>query len=279
MASSKKDSPTYIAGFALAVCLVCSLGVSSAAIFLQDRQAENALVDQQKKVLDVADLLKPGARLTNTEVQTLFDERLVPQLINLKSGEPVADVDGVGPADYEPMEAAKKANAKAPENAAKVRFLPEVDKVYYLLDAKGAVKKLILPIEGYGLWGFLYGYLAMEVDGVTISGITYYKHSETPGLGGEVDNPAWKGLWKGKKAFRPDSDEVAISVVKNAAGEYAVDALSGATITSRGVTNMLHFWLGENGFGPFLKKVREEGPPAVVGVDKAPAQGEPKEVP
>ena len=274
-----KDSATYIAGFALGVCLVCSLGVSSAAIFLKARQTENALVDQQKKVLDVAGLLKPDAEPSNAEIQSLFSERMVPQLINLKTGEPVADVDGVSAADYEPNVAAQKAKLTAPANDAKVRFLPEVHKIFYLLDQKGQVKKLILPIDGYGLWGFLFGYLAVETDGETIAGITYYKHMETPGLGGEVDNPNWKGLWKGKKIFREGDDAVAIAVIKNARDEYSVDALSGATITSRGVSNMLSFWLGEHGFGPFLAKVREQGPPAVLGADTpaAPQQGAPAE--
>lgn len=270
-----KDSAKYIAGFALGVCLFCSLGVSSAAILLKERQTENALVDQQKKVLDVAGLIKPGGQLTNAEVQSLFAERMVPQLIDLKTGDPVAEVEGVGPADYDPAETAKKAKMKAPDNAAKVRFLPAVHKVFYLMDSKGQAKKLILPIEGYGLWGFLYGYLAVETDGVTVSGITYYAHAETPGLGGEVDNPSWKGLWKGKKIFKEGEDVVALEVIKNARDEYSVDALAGATITSRGVTNMLEFWLGPDGFGPFLAKVRENGPPAVVGVElNAAGEGE-----
>ncbi len=273
---SKKDSPGYIAGFALGVCLVCSLGVSSAAIFLKARQDENATVARQKKVLDVAGLLLPGQELSNADVQELFDARLIPQLIQLESGEPVADVDGVGPADYEAMKAAKAAGNKAPDNEAKVRFVPEVGNAYYLVDEKNAVKKLILPIEGYGLWGFLYGYLALEADGVTIAGITFYDHGETPGLGGEVDNPNWKGLWKGKKAFAESGSEVAIAVVKNAKGEFEVDSLSGATITSRGVDNMMKFWLGEHGYGPFLANVRENGPPEILGApDRAEAEPEP----
>lgn len=276
---AKKDSPGYIAMFALGICLVCSLGVSSAAIFLKDRQVENATVARQKKVLDVAGLLRPGQELSNAEVQELFEARLVPQLIDLKSGEPVADVDGVGPAEYDAMKAAKAAKNTAPDNAAKVRYLPEVGTAYYLVDQGGAVKKLIIPIEGYGLWGFLFGYLAIEADGVTIAGITYYDHKETPGLGGEVDNPRWKGSWKGKKAYAEGSDEVAIEVVKNASGEHQVDALSGATITSRGVSNMMEFWLGEHGYGPFLANVRENGPPPIIGaeppeaVEDAPAAG------
>lgn len=258
-----KDSPKYIAGFALGVCLVCSLGVSASAILLKDKQVENAKVAQQEKILDVAGLLRPGQDLPNSEVVAMFEERLVPVLVDLKTGELVGEApDGSTPADYNMMKAAKAAGEKL-ENEAKVRFKPTVGQLYYLLDEKQAVKKIILPIEGYGLWGYLFGYIALEADGETIAGITYYKHAETPGLGGEVDNPVWKGSWKGKKAYKPNDPVPAIMTAKNASGEYEVDSLSGATITSRGVTNMMQFWLGENGFGPFLQKVRQSGPPPV----------------
>lgn len=261
---AKKDSPGYIAGFALGVCLVCSLGVSAAAIFLKDKQDENAKVDQQKKILDVAGLIRPGQELPNAEVVSLFEDRLVPVLVDLKTGEVVAETpDGSSPADYDMMKAAKDAGTPPPPNEAKVRFQPTVGKLYYLVDEARQVKKIIVPIQGYGLWGYLFGYLALEADGETISGITYYKHQETPGLGGEVDNPNWKGSWKGKKAYKPGDPLPAIMVAKNASGEFEVDSLSGATITSRGVTNMMQFWLGENGFGPFLQKVRESGPPKI----------------
>ena len=78
----------------------------------------------------------------------------------------------------------------------------------------------------------------------------------------------WKGSWKGKKAYKPGESAPAIDVVKNAAGEYEVDSLSGATITSRGVAHMMHFWLGENAFGTFLQKVLESGPPKVTPSSK-----------
>jgi Na+-transporting NADH:ubiquinone oxidoreductase subunit C len=256
-----KDSPGYIVGFSLGVCLVCSLGVSAAAILLKDKQDVNAKVAQQEKILDVAGLLGPGGKLSATEVQKLFDDRLIPVLVDFETGELVADVDGVSPADFDMMGTAKDANAVADANDAKVRFQPKIGKLFYQVDDKGVVKKLIIPVEGYGLWGFLLGYIALEADGETISGITYYKHAETPGLGGEVDNPKWKSSWKGKKAFAPGKPEVAIQVVKNAGGEFEVDSLSGATITSRGVTNMMAFWLGDRAFGKFLQKVRESGPP------------------
>jgi Na+-transporting NADH:ubiquinone oxidoreductase subunit C len=268
-----KDSPGYIVGFSLGVCLVCSLGVSAAAILLKQKQDVNAEVAQQEKILDVAGLLGPGGKLSAAEVQALFSERLIPVLVDLQTGELVADADGVSPADYDMMDAAKAANVVAEANDAKVRFQPKIGKLFYQVDDKGAVKKLIIPIEGYGLWGFLLGYIALEADGETISGITYYEHKETPGLGGEVDNPKWKGLWKGKKAFAPGKPEVAIQVVKNAGGEFEIDSLSGATITSRGVTNMMQFWLGDRGFGKFLQKVRESGPPQPPGAGGPGAPG------
>jgi Na+-transporting NADH:ubiquinone oxidoreductase subunit C len=265
-----KDSPKYIVGFSLGVCLVCSLGVSSAAILLKDKQDVNEAVAQQEKILDVAGLLGPGGELAAAEVQELFAARLIPVLVDFETGDLVADVDGVSPADFDMMGAAKAANAVADINDAKVRFQPKIGKLYYQVDDKGVVKKLIIPVEGYGLWGFLWGYIALEADGETISGITYYKHKETPGLGGEVDNPKWKAIWKGKKAFAPGKPEVAVQVVKNPTGEFEIDSLSGATITSRGVTYMMQFWLGDRGFGKFLQKVRASGPPQPPGALPAP---------
>lgn len=256
-----KDSAGYIVGFSLGVCLVCSLGVSAAYILLKDKQDVNAVVAQQEKILDVAGLIRPGEDLSTDQVQELYEKRLIPVLVDLQTGEVLADANGVPAADFDMAAAAKEANVIAETNDAKVRFQPAIGKIFYQVDDKGQVKKIIIPIEGYGLWGFLLGYLALEGDGETISGITYYSHKETPGLGGEVDNPKWKGLWKGKKAYKPGSPDVAIEVVKNARGDFQVDSLSGATITSRGVTYMMRFWLGEKGFGKFLQKVRADGPP------------------
>jgi Na+-transporting NADH:ubiquinone oxidoreductase subunit C len=127
----------------------------------------------------------------------------------------------------------------------------------------GKVDMLVLPIFGKGLWGTLFGFLAVSADTTTVRGITYYDHKETPGLGGEVDNPKWKGLWPDRQLYDKDWN-VAIKVIKGHAGDaasdpHSIDGLSGATITSRGVTHMMEFWLGEEGFGPYLKTFREKG--------------------
>jgi Na+-transporting NADH:ubiquinone oxidoreductase subunit C len=135
--------------------------------------------------------------------------------------------------------------------------LPNNALVYHVLK-DGKTDMLILPIEGYGLWSVLYGYLALDDDANTIKGITFYQHAETPGLGGEVDNPKWKaGCGPGRKIY-DDTGKVALSVIKGQAGPaqsapHRVDGLSGATITSNGVTNTIQFWFGPSGFGPYLK--------------------------
>ena len=115
----------------------------------------------------------------------------------------------------------------------------------------GSVDAIILPIQGYGLWGLMYGFISLESDGETVKGIIFYKHNETPGLGGEIQNPQWTATWEGK--------ELPIQIVKGTAGndEHKIDGLSGATLTSNGVDHAVDFWTGENGFGPFLAKVRK----------------------
>ena len=120
--------------------------------------------------------------------------------------------------------------------------------------------KVVIPIHGYGLWSTLYGFLALESDLQTISGITFYEHGETAGLGGEVDNPAWKSQWQGKTLY--EAGEVRLEVLKgtvnpaSADAKYQVDGLSGATLTSRGVNNLISYWMGEDGFGPVLQDIR-----------------------
>ena len=131
----------------------------------------------------------------------------------------------------------------------------------YLHYDDNALNAIILPIRGYGLWGTMKGYLALKPDFKTIIGLEFFDHKETPGLGGEIDNPKWKAIWKDKEVFS-DSGEVVISVIKGSVdkssdqSKYQVDGLSGATITSNGVTNLLSFWLGDMGYGPLIENIK-----------------------
>ena len=132
--------------------------------------------------------------------------------------------------------------------------------MYLTYDENRNLKALVLPVHGYGLWSTMHAFLALETDGNTIIGLNYYEQGETPGLGGEIENPRWKGQFVGKKLTN-DAGELALTILKpgNADPDSAhqVDGLSGATLTANGVQNTFTFWIGENGFGPFLAKVRQ----------------------
>jgi Na+-transporting NADH:ubiquinone oxidoreductase subunit C len=256
-----QTSPLKTILFAGAVCIVCSIFVASSAVALRDRQEENRLLDLRSKVLLVADLAEPRERIAREEINRRFEENLTARVIDLATGEYADEID---PVSFD-QRAATQDPARseiAPSNAAKVSRLPHHALVYQLLDGD-QVQRLILPIQGYGLWSTLYGFIALSADLQTIEGITFYEHGETAGLGGEVDNPNWQALWPGRQAF-DENWQPRIQVIKGVAGSperdpYRVDGLAGATITSRGVTNLVHFWLGEQGFGPYLERFRAEG--------------------
>jgi Na+-transporting NADH:ubiquinone oxidoreductase subunit C len=254
-------SNKYVVAFAAAVCLVCSVVVSVSAVGLRERQDANKILDRQKKVLTVAGLIEEGQAVDPTEVDRLFAENIEARVIDLESGAYDESADAL---TYDQRKALKDPalSRQAPANNAGVQRLPNDALVYLVRDGE-EVSKFVLPIEGKGLWSTLYGFLALGPDTDTIEGIIFYEHGETPGLGGEVDNPSWKGLWVGREAF-DDSWQPAIDVIKGAAGPpesdpYRVDGLSGATITARGVGYLVRFWLGDDGFGPYLSRVRSEG--------------------
>jgi Na+-transporting NADH:ubiquinone oxidoreductase subunit C len=254
-------SSRYIVLFAAAVCGVCSIFVAMSAELLRDRQERNKLIDVQEKVLTLAGMMAEGESLSGEQVEALYAANIKPRVIDLESGRYTPDVD---PASYDQRTASTDPDTSkaAPENAAKVRRLPNHAVVYQVQPDGEAVQAVILPIQGQGLWSTLYGFISLADDANTIEGITFYEHGETPGLGGEVDNPRWKALWKGRKAYDAKGS-VAIEVKKGRAGSpdedpYHVDGLSGATITSRGVSHTLDFWLGEDGFGDYLTLFRQE---------------------
>lgn len=255
----QQHSTGYIIGFMAAVCLVCSVFVAGAAVTLKPMQEANVLLDRQKKVLVVSGLMEEGAGLPAEEVGELYAERVESIAVDLETGNYNEEID---PAEFDQRAAAKDPDRSraAEPNAAKVRRVPETGLVFRVQNEAGELDAIIIPVEGMGLWGMLYGYLALAPDTRTIKGITFYEHKETPGLGGEVDNARWKAKWPGRLAY-DENWNPSIEVVKGAAGSveqdpYSIDGLSGATITSRGVSALVNYWLGDSGFGPYLEKVR-----------------------
>jgi len=132
----------------------------------------------------------------------------------------------------------------------------------YLVKDGARIEQVILPIEGAGLWATMYGFLAVEADGKTARGLQFYEHGETPGLGDAVDKLAWREQWKGKRLYDNDGNPL-IEVVKGPApdgSDYQIDGLAGATLTGRGVSVFVRHWIGEQGYGPYLKSLGEEEP-------------------
>ncbi|MBC8946897.1 Na(+)-translocating NADH-quinone reductase subunit C [Xenorhabdus indica] len=244
---------TFLVVFVL--CLVCSIVVAGSAVGLKAQQQEQKLLDKQRNILDVAGLLKPD--MTTAEIKATYNNRIQPKLLDLKTA---TFEKSAGNFDLNnALRSDETSIALSPEqDLAKIRRRADRAEIYLVKDGDGKTTELVLPVYGSGLWSMMYAFISIDVDGVTSRGITYYSHGETPGLGGEVDNPQWRKQWVGKKLYNLEGAP-ALRIVRGGAGDnpYGVDGLSGATLTSNGVQHMFDFWLGDNGFGPFLKKVRE----------------------
>jgi len=244
------DSLEKTVAVALALCLVCAILVSLATVALRPLQSYNKALDMKRNILDVAGLLQE-----DTDIDEAFKSRIEAKLVDLATGEYVdGNVD-----EYDQRKAAKDPEQSeaipTDKDIASIRVKPKVAKVF-LVKSGDQLQSIILPISGYGLWSTMYGFLALEADGQTVQSINLYDQGETPGLGGEVVNPNWRALWKGKKVYG-ENGEVALSLVKGTVDTsrpdavYRVDGLAGATLTSRGVSRFRRLskqsqikWLG-----------------------------------
>lgn len=121
---------------------------------------------------------------------------------------------------------------------------------------EGNITKYAFPISGKGLWSTIKGFLALEADGETIAGISFYEHGETPGLGGEIEKPWFQDQFAGKQVW--NKGPVEFQIVKGDAGDnpYAVDGISGATMTSRGVQKFLNTDLRK--YDSYFSPIRED---------------------
>ena len=243
------ESITKTIGVAFCVCLICSLVVSFSAVSLRDLQNENKLNDKRIKILQAADIYNP-----DEDIKQQF-LKLETKFVNFETGKLMDTYMDFSLEEYDPILATRDSNlsTKVPtsEDIAVIKNRENIGKIFILRNDDYSINKLILPIRGYGLWGTLYGYISIENDFNTIAGIEFYDHKETPGLGAEVDNPKWKNLWPGKEIYgKVDNND------KDA--QYEIDGLSGATITSRGVTNMITYWFGESGYSKLFKELNYE---------------------
>lgn len=244
------EAPAKVLALAFAVALVCAVLVSTTAVLLRPRQEANQRAERLAGITEMIAAL-PGYGAAKATVE--------PVVVELASGRVASAID---PYKFDPRAAANDAATSvalpAAADAAHIGRRAN-DALVYLVRRGGKLALVILPVYGVGYTSTLYGYLALEPDGETVVGLKFYAQQETPGLGGKIDDPAWRAQWPGKK-LRDDEGALRIGVAKGKAGPdeapYQVDGISGATRTGRGVTNLLRFWLGREGFGPFLERLK-----------------------
>jgi Na+-transporting NADH:ubiquinone oxidoreductase subunit C len=253
-AQFSRDSTRNTLQVAIGVSFVCSILVSTAAIVLRPTQQANEAAYQQAIVLQVAGLYDPAQ-----SVASQF-EAVETRIVNLETGEFV-DMD---PQEFDAEDAANDPSMSiaipAGDDVAGLKRRAIYAPVYLVSDGD-RLSQVILPVRGKGLWSTLYGFLAVEPDGNTVRGLKFYEHAETPGLGDQIDRPSWQAQWEGLE-IADASGQPQIEVVRGIAPEgsnYQVDGLAGATLTGRGVENLVRFWTGQQGFGPFLARLGSEG--------------------
>ncbi|GLX84547.1 Na(+)-translocating NADH-quinone reductase subunit C [Thalassotalea loyana] len=254
--SSNKETFGKTVGFVLAVCLVCALLVSFAAVQLKPLQQANKLLDQQTKILTAAGLIEKA----DGDIVGTYNKYVEAKMIDLNTGE---FIDG-NPELFDERRNSRDAekSSKPKNDIAGINRRSHDAVIYLVSNDAGKVETVVFPMVGSGLWDLMYAFVGVEADLNTIKNVIYTAEmKETPGLGAEVLNPKWIALWPGKKIF-DNQDMVRVELVKggvkagNPNEAYQVDGLSGATLTANGVTNTFAFWFGEEGYLPFIKKNR-----------------------
>ncbi len=224
-----KNSNVYILIYIVALVLVTGAALAFTSVSLKERQNENVAVDKMRQIL-ASIRIAPA----DNEVTAVFDSIITSQFIVNASGEQVAgeafDVD-----------VAAQVSLPADE-----RELP-----VYVATLPGGITKYILPAYGSGLWGPIWGYVSLNEDRATIYGAYFAHQGETPGLGAEITKPQFTDQFENKRLVQ-DNRFTPVSVLKKGQkpepGCDFVDAVSGGTITSRGVAAML-----DNSLAPYTK--------------------------
>lgn len=218
-----------VIGFAAIVCVVCSLLISGASASLKGRQDRNIELDRKFNVLKAF-----GHTVENEKGKRTISDDDIDDDFAAYISEVIVDRDG------KVLDGVTSADLTKDDKKEKTR-LP-----LYLWTEDGEVTRYAFPISGYGLWSTIYGYMALERDLATIIGVTFFKHNETPGLGGECSEP-WFMEQFAEKRVHDGSAPHTFEVVKGGVAakypegnDHAVDGISAATITSNGIQSFIN---------------------------------------
>lgn len=220
-----KNSNSYTFSFAAIMVVLVGVLLSMAAIGLAPFQAQNVKLEKMQNILTSI-----GIESKPEEAEKLFNQSIKEQVVLNKRGEEVKGNISAFDIDLK-KELDKAKTGKANEQLYPLFVFNKDGEVYY-----------VIPVRGKGLWGPIWGYVAMEKDMNTVSGVSFGHKGETPGLGAEISTEAFQQQFVGKKILDESGDFVSVKVIKGGApaGDlHGVDAISGGTITSNGVTEML----------------------------------------
>ena len=235
----------------LLVSVICAVAVSLAAVVLRPLQLANLEAARKAQLATLLERI-PGLDRGRDPTDPHVIETI---LVDLTKG---SIVKGRDPLGYNQRVAAadQATSIVVPPQSdiagigRRAQFAP-----VHVVRHQGASQLIILPVRGAGYQSMLYGYLALSSDLKTVAALTFYEQAETPGLGDRVSDPAWLSKWPGTQIADSEGN-LRVSVVQSKAKRpYEVDGISGATRTGKGVANLLRFWLGDWGFGPFLKRL------------------------
>lgn len=226
---SKQQQQSFI--FALVMCVVCGVFLTGASVGLKSRQEKNVVIDKQKNILKALGFIQEGKKYSSQDVESLYQSKVTSLWVD----------------------ASGQLKQKSSKDALPI----------YVVGSLDSIQKYAIPFSAYGLWSWVYGYVALEGDGTTIKGLTVYQHGETPGLGGEVEKPWFQNQYVGKRIAKPNGQFVSVGIVKGKASEkvsaeelpYYVDGISGATITSVGMDKYMKQGLQK--YEPFAQRLRK----------------------
>ncbi len=258
------DTPSRALLVVFAVALLCSILVSVAAITLRPVQERNALVERSRHIVALTGLVEPGRSLDSAEILEVV-EALDVRLVDIDRGEFTTELDAeTFDARAATLDPAQSVAIAAGEDLARLGRRARFARIYLVWE-DDALKRVILPIHGQGMWSTLRGFVALEADLNTIGAATFYEQAETAGLGDQIQSPDWLALWSGRRIFGGDGSvrfRVAPGAVApgSATAAHEVDAISGATATGDSVSRIVRFWFGASGFGAFLTHLAESPP-------------------
>lgn len=243
------ESRTKTVLVAFLVSAICAALVSGATVILRPIQAENRAAEEQARIAALVQGIPGMATLLEESGGTLSTV-----VIDLERGRAASDVTPET-LDATLSDTANWTALSAGQDLAGLGQRPDFAQIFLLRDGE-AISLVLLPLTGQGYGGRIDAILALRGDTNTIAGIAVTQHSETPGLGGRIEEASWQASFPGTQ-LRDDNEEIRFRVARGqSSGIHEVDGITGATRTGQGVTQMVRFWLGPDGYAPLLDAIR-----------------------